>query len=526
MNLWKGILCCLLTAATFTLQAQQTTVYTEANLAYHRGVDFFNQQIYGLAQKEFRAAIALLRPVNEPEWKAVKNDAELYNAKCAVRLDQPEAEKITFDFLREHSPAPIASQAALEIGDYYFDQKEYDRALTYYDMAPSGSGAARDEIQFKKGYSYFVTKKFARAKTELTTLKENARSEWYYPANYYHGCCSFFEGKYDDASKSFLRCEKSDKYKQIVPYYITQIYANKKQYDQVISYGAPKAQDSNTKNRAEVNQLVGQAYFEKGDYAKALPYLEYAATNGATLRPADYYQIGYTQYRNGYYKQAIENFEQLNKQDSLLGQNGLYHLGDCYLRTGNKFNARTAFGKAAGLDFDKTVKEDALINYAKLSYELKYDRDAIDALQKIPATSRYYDDAQALMSEVFLNTRDYDRAIGILEGIKNRNNKLNVTYQQVTYNRGIQLYQNGQKEEARRYFNKSLDNPIDKRTAALSSFWLGTVANETQEWNISKQHISSFLSQAPKFNDLPEESSLLMGQYVQGYNFLKLKDYS
>lgn len=525
MNLWKGILPCLLILAAQVLPAQQTTVYTEANLAYHRGVDFFNQNIFGLAQKEFRAAIDMLRPVNEPEWKAVKNDAELYYAKCAVRLDQPEAEKITLDFLRENTPSPIASQAALEIGDYYFDQKEYDRALTYYDMAPTGAGATRDEIQFKKGYSYFVTKNFAKAKNEFNNLKENTRSEWYYPANYYSGCCSFFEKKYDEAARLFVRCEKSDKYKQVVPYYITQIYANKKQYDQVISYGAIKAQDSGIKNRAEINQLVGQAYYEKGDYAKAMPYLEFAATNGAQLRPSDYYQIGYTQYRNGFYPQAIKNFEQLSKQDSLLGQNGMYHLGDCYLRTGNKFNARTAFGKAATLNFDKTVQEDALINYAKLSYELKYDRDALDALQKFPSTSRYYEDAQALMSEVFLNTRDYDRAVSTLEGIKNRTPKLNATYQQVTYNRGLQLYQNGQKEEARRYFNKSLDAPVDKRTAALSSFWMGSIANEAQEWNISKQHMTTFLSNARSFNNLPEESNLLMGNYVQGYNYLKLEDY-
>jgi len=392
-------------------------------------------------------------------------------------------------------------------------------------MAPTGSGSIRDEIQFKKGYSYFVTKQFARAKGEFGSLKENARSEWYYPANYYSGCCSFYEGKYDEAAKAFVRCEQSDKYKQSVPYYLTQIYAHKKQYDQVISYGAAKAKDDNIKNRPELNQLVGQAYFEKGDYKKALPYLEYAATNGVNLRPADYYQIGYTQYRNGFYKQAIENFEQLTKQDSLLGQNGLYHLGDCYLRTGNKFNARTAFGQAANLNFDKSVKEDALINYAKLSYELKYDRDAIDALQRFQPTSKYYEDAQALMSEVFLNTRDYDRAVNTLESIKTRTPKLNATYQKVTYNRGLQLYQNGQKEEARRFFNKSLDYPIDKRISVLSSFWMGTIANEAQEWNISKQHTTTFLNGAKAYNDLPEESSLMMGQYVQGYNLLKLNDH-
>ncbi|MEO6759550.1 MAG: tetratricopeptide repeat protein, partial [Saprospiraceae bacterium] len=525
MNLRKGICSIFLLLSVFALSAQQTAVFTEANLAYKRGLDFFNQSLYGLAQKEFRTAIDMLRPVNEPEWKAVKTDAELYYAKSAVRLDQPQAEQLTLEFLRDNSPSPVASQAALEIGDYYFNKKQYDKALTYYEMAPVNTGAAHDEIQFKKGYAYFVSKQFARAKALFAPLKENTRSEWYYPANYYYGCCAFFEGKYDEAQKSFARCEQSDKYKQYVPYYIAQIYAAKKQYDQLITYGVPKAQDASIRNRPELNQLVGQAYYEKGDYKTALPYLEYAAKNTGNLRPADYYQLGFAQYQSGLYKPAIENFEQLTKQDSMLGQNGLYHLGDSYLRTNNKFAARNAFNQAANMNFDKTVKEDALFNYAKLSYELKYDRDAIDALQRIPAGSKYYDDAQALMSEVFLNTRDYDRAVATLEGIKNRTPRLNQTYQQVTYLRGLQLYQNNQKDEARRYFNKSLDFPIDKRTATLCSFWMGTIAHESGEYAISKQHMNSFLSQAKSYNDLPDESSLVMGNYVQGYNFLKANDY-
>ncbi|HNG90418.1 MAG TPA: tetratricopeptide repeat protein, partial [Saprospiraceae bacterium] len=448
----------------------------------------------------------------------MKTDAELYHAKCAVRLGQPEAEKLTLDFLREHSPSPAASQAALEIGDYYFNQKEYDRALLYYDMAPAGSGATRDEIQFKKGYAFFVTKQFSRAKGAFAGLKENTRSDWYYPANYYYGCCAFFEGRYDEAEKTFKRCEQSDKYKQSVPYYLTQIYAARKQYDQVIAYGEPKTRASDIKNKPELNQLVGQAYYEKGDFKKALTFLEYAAANNAPLRPADYYQLGYAQYQTGAYRLAIGNFEELSKQDSLLGQNGLYHLGDAYLKTKNKLAARTAFGQAASMNFDKSVKEDALINYAKLSYELKYDRDAIDALQKIPATSKYYEDAQALMSEVFLNTRDYDRAITTLESVKNRTPRLNETYQKVCYYRGLQLYQNNQKEEARRYFDKSLDNPIDRTIAALSSYWMGAIANEGGDYAVSKQHLGTFLTSAKNTPNLPEESSMLMGQYIQGYN--------
>jgi tetratricopeptide (TPR) repeat protein len=128
------------------------------------------------------------------------------------------------------------------------------------------------------------------------------------------------------------------------------------------------------------------------------------------------------------------------------------------------------------------------------------------------------------MSEVFLNTRDYDRAIATLEGVKNRTQRLNETYQVVTFNRGLQLYQNNQKDDARRYFNKSLEFPIDRKVAAMCSFWIGNIAHDAGEYEISKQHISSFLGQAKNYNDLPEESSLMMGNYVQGYNHLKQKD--
>ena len=56
MNLRKGIFSLFLLLAALALHAQQTSVFTEATLAHKRGVDFFNQNLYGLAQKEFRAA--------------------------------------------------------------------------------------------------------------------------------------------------------------------------------------------------------------------------------------------------------------------------------------------------------------------------------------------------------------------------------------------------------------------------------------------------------------------------------------
>ncbi|MDX2134330.1 MAG: tetratricopeptide repeat protein [Saprospiraceae bacterium] len=517
------------------LLAQQTTFYTESQRQYRRGLDLYGQRLFGLAQERFERVntpLAVdemqLRPVNEAQWEEMRTLAELYEAKAATRLEQPDAEMLVYDFLRTHTPSPIAAQAALEVGDHYFNSKEYEQALRFYDMAPTASpvGKTAEEIQFKKAYCYFVTKDFGNAKSGFNNLRNNTASDWYIPANYYYGCCAFFEKKYDEAAASFKRCEGAPQYSKLAPYYLCQIYFAQKKYNDVIAYGEPRTKDNSLRNLAEINQMVGQSYYELGDFKRARPFLEYGSANGAKMRAADHYQLGYTQYMAGDYAKAIDNFEQLNNQDSLLGQNAHYHKGDCYLQTGNKFNARTAFGQASKMPFDPSVREDALFNYAKLSYELKYDRDAIDALQKIPPESRYREQAQALMAEVLLNTRDYDRALSLLDGVPNRSQKLNATYQQLAYLRGVQLYQNNQDEEARRFFNRALDYPIDKRTTTLVSYWLGAIANEQKEYPISKNHMNAFLGQAKNYNDLPEESSLYMGQYVQGYNLLQTKDYA
>lgn len=514
----------VLLGMAFQLEAQSSTVYTEPNLAYHRGIELFNQGLFGLAQQELETAILGLRPVNEPEWQEVKTSAALHYVRCAVRLDQPDAEKRALDFLRDQVPDPIAGQAALEIGDHYFNKKAYPKALVYYEMAPA-TGATRDELRFKTGYSYFVTKKFAAAKSIFGSLKEQPKSKFMEEATYYYGCCCFYEKRYEDAQKAFQRCESFKKYELVVPYYLTQILFARNQIDEVIRYGVPKANIKEMRNQAEISQLVGQAYFQKEDYTNAQKYLEFAAKMNATFDASSFYQLGFAQYKNGFYKQAIENFVQLSKKDSLLGQNALYHLGDSYLKTNNKMAARNAFGQASSVKYNPSIQEAALMNYAKLSWELKQDRDALKAFQQFSPNSPYYDEAQALMGEVYLNTRDYDRAVAALESVKNRSTRLNEIYQKVTYLRGLQLYQTNQKSEASRFFNKSIDYPIDRRILTLCSYWLGTMAHEEGQYDKSIQQLRAFLQQAGKYNDLPEESSLPMGNYVQGYNYLKKKDY-
>lgn len=509
------------------LGAQTSTVFTEANLAYKKGEDFFNKGVYGYAITEYKRAVDLLLPTNEPEWEHLKMRSELGYAKSAVRLDLPDGEKLILDFIRKYKPDPLASLALMEVANYFFNAQKYDKAMEFFqDINPRDlTKDQRDELYFKMGYSQFVQKKFKEAEVNFAQIKDT-QNDYFYPANYYYGLCKFFQTKYADAIKSFRLVERSTSYKPHVPYYITQIYFAQRDFDQVIEYAEPKLSDKTLRNVSDMNQLVGQAYFEKGDYAKALPYLEKHAESSGRMTEEEFYQLGYAQYKMGKYKNAAENFEELNQANSLLGQTALYYLGDSKLRLNDKQAARNAFAAAARMSFDADIQENSLINFAKLSYELKFDKDALSALQQIKSSSKYYNDAQSLMSEIFVNTRNYDQAITTLEGMPNKTPKLKEAYQKVLYLRGVQLYRDGKLATAKDMLNKSVANSVNTEYKAQALYWLGDIAHQENDYNKSIDYLNQFLALAKTQKDLPDESSVHTANYLQGYNYLKKQNFT
>ena len=490
-------------------------------------MDFFEKGLYSAAKVEFTNVLNTNLPKQEAEFRDLRMKAELFSAKTSIRLNHPDGEKIMLDFIRNNSPEPIASQAILEAANYYYNDKHYEKALEFLEMVNTYdlSENQRSEVLFKKGYVYFVNKKFKDAKSALSKTKE-IRNEYYEPSNYYYGMTAFFEGNYEEATRSFQKVGGSRKYRAHIPFYLTQIYFAQGDYDKLVNYAVPLINDPKVKKRKEIHQLIGQAYFEKKQYMDALPYLEYYAESASKMREEEFYQLAFTQYKTGNFKEAADNFEQLSGVDSEMGQNALYNLADSYIRLNKKEEAREAFGAASRMDYDKIITEEALFNYGKLSYELNADRDAVTAFQSIPVSSKYYNEAQRLLSEVFLNTRDYARAIKIIEAMPSLTPQMKETYQKVSYYRGVQLFADGKKGQSKRYFEKSLEIPVSLKFKALANYWLGDIAHGEKRYNESIRHLSQYLTLSKNQRDLPEEAAPYLANYTQGYNYLKQKNYA
>lgn len=520
-------LCMLIAALAVPLWAQETTLFTEANEAYKKGESFYDLGLFSDAQRHFQKTIELLLPANEAQAELLRTKAELNYAKCAVQLGLPDGEKLILDFIRNHDPDPLADQATVEVANYYYNAKDYDKAVEYYSRV-STVGMPREkkaEVLFRLGYSYFIKKQFAQAKPKFSEIKD-LQTKYYYPTNYYLGLVYFFEGDYTQAIRNFRTVENSSAYEDHIPYYVAQIYFAERQYDNLIAYAEPKLQLKGLKKRTEIEQLVGQAYFEKGDFARAIPHLEYYAERSRRLRPEEFYQLGFVQYQAGKYQDAIKSFKELSGLETQIGQSANYYLADCYLRLGQRGNARTAFGNAKRLDYDLQIKEEALYNYGKLSYELKDPREAITALQEIPPTSRYYSEAQGLMGEIFLSYRDYRQALEVMNKIPNKTNQIKESYQKVAFYRALQLLQEEDIPGAKTHFNLSLQYPMDNAIRAQTLYWQADIAHREEQYNTSIQLANQFLTLGKTLGRLPDEASIFSGNYLQGYNYLKQKNYT
>ena len=512
--------------------AQKTAAFKDAETAYRRGMTFYEQGLYAKAREEF--AIVLNQKPNGTSSTAHTQllSAELYQAISSLRLENPDAEKDLSTFVYRHAPASIASQARLELGRYYFQKKNHDKAIEYLNSIPSGDLNNKEltEVKFQLGYAHFNKKDFKKAMPLFQQIR-NIKGDYYEPSNYYYGLCAYYQNDYKTALESFKLVVNSKQhgYSNIVPVYIAQIYFIQKDYKEVISYGQSIYNQSGLKEKEQVAKVVGQSYFELKDYNAALPFLTDYIAKSSKVPQEDIYQLAYTQYRTANYKKAIPNFEQLNALKSELGQNALYNLADCYLKTDNKTAARLAFLKAAEMDFDKNIKEDAFINYAKLSYELGFDTEAIAALQKVNEKSDYYTEAQNLLSNIFINTRDYDNALATIRKITPKTAKLKETHQKIAYFRGTQLIRDKQWAKAITLFDESLTaEGKHQETTALTYFWKADALYQLEKRKEAITAYNEYFKIAPKLKteNIPANSTPEVAHYGLGYAYLKEGNYT
>jgi tetratricopeptide (TPR) repeat protein len=373
------------------------------------------------------------------------------------------------------------------------------------------NGHDNTEYKFRKGYAYFSLGNYKEAQMLFAEVKAK-KTEFTEDATYYFAYIAYLNKDYHLALVNFERLKNSKKYENSYPYYISAVYFLDKRYNDVISYAVPIVNNTHQQNETEMLRIIAASYFAKADFDNAVKYYGrfQDRDQGRTQNTQDSYQIGYTLYKVGNYGQAASELEKLVEQKDVYSQSGNYTLGDVFLKMNNKQSARNAFLNASKLNYDKQLQEDALYEYAKLSYELDFNTEALAAtrlyLKNYPR-SRRIDEMKVLLGEELLNSRNYKEAVEILEPIPNKSQSAQIAYQKVTYYRGLEFYNERAFENAIGIFLRSLKNPIDPKTAALTTYWMAEAMYEVRKYDESVETFEQFL-------DMPESKETEVANYA------------
>ncbi len=87
MNRLKGFVFILLFFVSVYAQAQRTSIYSDKDLDYKTGIELFQKEKFGAAQKSFQKVIDS-HDVNS----LMRVDAEYYRAICAIELFNKDGE--------------------------------------------------------------------------------------------------------------------------------------------------------------------------------------------------------------------------------------------------------------------------------------------------------------------------------------------------------------------------------------------------------------------------------------------------
>jgi len=511
--------------------AQATAINADPAAQFKQAVVAYQHGDYAVAQQQFEDIIHQIEYFQQTNRALDAEDARYYDAVCALQLLQPDAEKRVLDFIQHTTSIPRRQLASFYLAQYYYQQHRYREAIPYY-VAAGIDQLSNDQIaeaKFRLGYCYFYQKDFTHAAPLFADVK-GMEGRYQIPANYYDGFIAFERKQYDQALQSFLKVANEPPYDRVVPYYIAEIYYFRGDKQRAIDYALPVLQRGNNYYQLQLQQLVGQAYFELGAYQQALPYLQQYARQADSLRREDVYELSFCYYQTQQYPEAILGFKQLSTVTDSLGQNAMYLLGDCYLKTGQKADARNAFAICARSSYNPRQQEIARFIYGKLSYELGYQDAALTTLrqflQDYPA-SDYANEARELLVPLLMNTNDYKGALELYASLPNPSPALLRAYQKLTFGRAMQLINDGDLSAADSLLTISLAHPYDASYQALAYFWKGEIAYRRGQTDDAIHDMQQYLNSAVSgiFPSLGE-ANVQTAHYNLGYCYLQKQDYA
>ena len=495
---------------------QQTAINFTIEANYNHALKLFNSKAFKSAQKYFSKVSD-----NANNKTRLKENADYYEAMCAIRLDQKDADQKVLTFADTYPNSIKKNKAFYNVGNYYFANKKAPYALKWYSKVNPEALSLdnKKELNFKMGYAFIVTRNLDLAKSKFIPLINDPK--YGNDSRYYFGYISYKQEDYEVAEKTLEEIADDEAYKSEVTYYLLDISFKAGRFKKSIDVGLKLLKNSKPKEVSEISKIIGESYFNLKKYKDAIAYLRVYKGKKGKWNNTDYYQLGYAYFKQKDFKNAANNFNKIIDQKNNVSQKAYYNLGECYIYLDKKSEALNAFKSASEMTFDLKVKEDATLNYAKLSYEegnpFKSVAEVLqDFLTSYPKSTSY-DEINTLVVTSYLYQQDYQGALDYLKKKKSKQNQI-LSYE-VSYYRAIQLFNLNKYKEALPYFKEG-KKAAETAINLIALYWSAETNYRLGNYQVGLEEFMNFKKIAPR---TIEEYQLI--DYNIGYSYFKLKAY-
>ena len=512
------LLVSLFLGTSFSSFSQQTAAFTNDLAVFNQALELYHDNQYIAAQRLFG------RLQETAKQESVKSDCSYYIANCAVRLNQQDADQLMEAFVTNFPTSIKRNDAYINAANYYFENGDYSYARKWFDKVDSTnlSGESLEGYNFNNGYTYFKNRRYSEAKKYFNRLSDS--KTYASQAKYYLGFIAYETDEYETANALFEEVKDEERYADGLSYYQADMNFKLGKFEKAIELGKQQYEASTPKEKSELSKIIGESYFNLEKYQEALPYLKKYKGRAGKWNNTDYYQLGYTFYKQGDYESASTEFNKIVDGRNSVAQNAYYHLGQAYLKQEQKQRALNAFKNASEMTFSAEIQEDAWLNYAKLSYEIGNSYLSVPAVllsfvEKYPE-NKNNQEVRDLLIDSYVTSKNYEEALVLLENNKSFDNK--IAYQRVAFYRGVEVYNTRDYNGAIALFDLSLKEPRDPTFTARAIYWKAESEFELTNFEEALIGYKQYL-QLPTASESPEFTN---SSYNLGYAYFKLKKYS
>jgi len=464
-----------------------------------------------------------------PAGASMREQADFYIALS--RFEQGEESSVVAlqRFIDNYPASPLAMEAQLKVGNYYFYRGQWESALVSYSLVRNHSLDlnSNEDLEYRRAYCNLRLGNYREAERQYHELDHTARYGG--ASEFYKAYLEYAQGNYNEAQEKFSHIPEGTELGYQSQYYLAQIEFNKKHYNDVINQGkALLDQHQNDYFDAELNRLVGESYYHLGNDNEARTYLRRYLSNpeGEPYRTAAY-TMGVLDYRNGNYSAVVDDMLHVTDGSDALTQSAYLYMGQAKRQLGDLNGANMAFQQAAMMDCDRSVKETAYYNYAvgvSKGARTPFDKSIDlfeDFLNEYP-NSRYKDNVEGYLVDAYMSTTDYQRALTSINRIKKPGPKVLTAKQNVLYNLGVQALANNRNKEADSYFKQAIAvGNYDKTALNESRLWLAEAEYREGNYKEAVKQQQEYVKGIGK-----SDENYGLAQYNLGFSLLNQNSYT